>query len=148
MRLALGTLLVLLLHHHLPLSAQTLTPDAQAVQTTLLNYLHGNTLGDVERFAGSLHTTVTLLREDESSGTFGEVPLEASLNEVRSHADKHLRRLCRIKTYTVEDNTAQAKLVSNYGSWRLVEYANLLKINGQWKIVQVVSNRESTPVAQ
>ncbi len=148
MRLLLGSLLVLLLFHHRPLSAQTLTPDAQAVQTALLNYLHGNTLGDVARLSSSLHTTVTLLRENEATGTFSEVPVANFLEEARLHEDKHLRRLCRIKNYAIEDNAAQAKLVSNYGSWRLIEYANLLKINGQWKIVHVVSNREIPPVTQ
>jgi hypothetical protein len=58
--------------------------------------------------------------------------------------DKRVRRITNVE---VTGTAAQAKIVLEYPSVTLTDYMSLLKIDGEWKIVNKVFNAQSKPAS-
>lgn len=126
-----------------PISAQIIEgSEESALQTTLLDYLHGGTNGETERLISAFHESATLLLESETSGDFREVPLAKFFADELKKAGKPEKRISRIRNYKISGDAAHAKVEHIYRHRKVSEHVNLLKINGKWRIVQIVSNRE------
>ena len=114
------------------------TTDADGVKACLENYMSGE--GDkVEK---AFHTSATMKYIDVQSGEFKDVPIADYITRVKSNTSKMERKI-EIASMNVEGNAAQAKIKIETSNAILYDYMNLLKINGEWKIVSKIFSRQN-----
>lgn len=116
--------------------AQTLADNAEkeAARVPLENYLKGHQTGDPEFMKKAFHTEGKLIfiRDGKySTRTFEEYIAGMS---GKPAADEAARKR-RIETVDVAGNAGAGKIVLDYPTVKFVDYMTLLKINGEWKIV-------------
>lgn len=116
--------------------------DDVAVMECLLDYMDGGTFGDTTRLFRAFHPSASMKFVDNKTGEFKDVPIAEFLNRSRGNAGKTQERQCRITYYKVTGTAAQGAVVCEYATFRFLDYFNLVKINGQWKIVSKVFYRE------
>lgn len=130
------------------LSAQTKTADEVAVMECLLDYMDGGTFGDTTRLFRAFHASASMKYVDNKTGQFKDVPIADFLNRARAGAGKTQERQCRITHYKVTGTAAQGAVVLEYDTFRFLDFFNLLKIDGQWKIVSKVFYKEEKTTGQ
>ncbi len=121
----------------LSLSGQTKT-DEEQVKECLQNYMSG--LGD--RVEKAFHPSATMKYVDYKTGEFKDVPIAEFISRVKSNpnAGKSDRKI-EIASTNIEGDAAQAKIRIESGNVIMNDYMNLLKINGEWKIVSKIFSR-------
>ncbi len=124
-------------------SAQT--SDENAVTETLMNYLDGGTYGDTVKLNKAFHLSATMKYIDNKTGEFRDVPIRDFLNRAKANAGKTSNRKTKIVYTTITGTAAQARLEIDGGTYKFHDYMNLLKINGEWKIVSKIFWREDVP---
>ena len=112
--------------------------DEQAVKECLQNYMSG--IGD--RVEKAFHPTATMKYVDSKTGEFKDVPIAEFISRVKSNpnAGKSDRKI-EIVSMNIEGNASQAKIRIEAGTVVMNDYMNLLKINGEWKIVSKIFSR-------
>jgi hypothetical protein len=117
--------------------AQTSTPDTAGARVPVEHYLAGHATGDGAHFRlafapqASLFwvradTLATRTSEAYAAGASGKPP-----------ADEAQRKRW-IESIDVAGNAGVAKVVLDYPTTRFVDYLSLLKINGEWKIINKI----------
>lgn len=122
------------------LSAQSKAEKA-ALEKTLLNYLEGGTDGDTARLAAAFHPSASMKFVDNKTGEFREIPIATYLDNFRKNAGTKLERKTKIVSYHIDGTAAQAKTEIDFETGMFRDYFNLLKINGEWKIVSKIFYR-------
>ena len=119
------------------LFAQTKT-DEDGVKECLQNYMSG--VGD--RVGKAFHPTAFMKYVDYKTGEFKDVPIAEFIERIKSNpnAGKSTRKI-EIVSMNIEENAAQAKIKIEDGNVIMNDYMNLLKINGEWKIVSKIFSR-------
>lgn len=118
-------------------SAFAQTDEKEAVKVPLENYIKAHATGDPEYARKAFHTegNMTFIRD----GKFTSEPLDAFIKRAftgKPAADEDKRKDGRrIEAIDVNGTAAVAKIVLDYPSVKFVDYMTLLKINGEWKIV-------------
>lgn len=118
------------------------SPEEAAVRETLMNYLDGGTNGDTVRLNKAFHKSATMKYIDNKTGEFRDVPIADYLNRAKANAGKKSDRKTKIVYTTISGTAAQARLEIDGGTFYFHDYMNLLKINGEWKIVGKIFWRE------
>ncbi|MBC7828657.1 MAG: nuclear transport factor 2 family protein [Chitinophagaceae bacterium] len=121
----------------LNLLGQTKT-DEDGVKECLQNYMSGT--GD--RVEKAFHASATMKYVDYKTGEFKDVPIAEFIGRIKSNpnAGKSDRKI-EIVSMNLEGNAAQAKIKIEAGNVIMNDYMNLLKINGEWKIVSKIFSR-------
>jgi len=119
------------------LSAQSKAEKA-ALEKTLLNYLEGGTDGDTTRLIAAFHPSASMKFVDNKTGEFKDVPIVTYLENAKKNAGKKSDRKTKILSYDIDGTAAQAKVEIDFGTGMFHDYFNLLKINGEWKIVSKI----------
>lgn len=122
-------------------------PDAEAVRIPLENYLKGHATGDGEYFKKAFHTEGNLIwiRDGKyTTRSFAEYIAGAS---GKPPADETQRKR-RIGTVEVVGNAAVATIILDYPTVKFTDYMTLLKINGEWKIVNKTFFAEPKPAVE
>ena len=110
--------------------------DEEAVRACLENYMSGE--GDkVEK---AFHPTATMKYIDAQSGEFKDVPIADYIARVKSNAGKSDRKI-EIVALNIEGNAANGKIKIETDKAILYDYMNMLKVNGEWKIVSKIFTR-------
>lgn len=122
------------------LAAQSQAEKA-ALEKTLLNYLEGGTDGDTTRLVAAFHPSASMKFVDNKTGEFRDVPIATYLDNARKSAGKKSDRKTKILSYDIDGTAAQAKVEIDFGTGMFHDYFNLLKINGEWKIVSKIFYR-------
>jgi hypothetical protein len=117
------------------LTAQT-KPDEEAVKACLENYMSG----DGARVEKAFHPSAFMKYIDVQSGEFKDVPIAEYIARVKA-ATSPAKRKINIESMNVEGNAAQAKIKIENDTAILYDYMNLLKVNGEWKIVSKIFSR-------
>jgi hypothetical protein len=117
--------------------AQTSTEEA-AVRVCLENYMSG----DGNRLEKAFHPSATMKYIDVQSGEFKDVPIAEFIARVKSNSTKTDRKI-EIISLNIEGNAAQAKIRIETAQVIMNDYMNLLKINGEWKIVSKIFSRQN-----
>lgn len=123
-------------------SAQTaITPQTQsdnlelaAARVPLENYLKGHETGDPEFMRKAFHTEghMIFIRDGKySSRTFAEY-IGGMSGKPAADEDKRRRW---IESVEVAGNAGIGKIILDYPTVKFVDYMTLLKINGEWKII-------------
>lgn len=112
------------------------TTDEEGVKACLENYMSGE--GD--RVEKAFHPSATMKYIDAQSGEFKDVPIADYIARVKSNTSK-IQRKIEITSMNVEGSAAQAKIKIEMDKVILYDYMNLLKVNGEWKIVSKIFSR-------
>lgn len=111
--------------------------DEAAVKTCLEHYMSG----DGNRMEIAFHPSATMKYIDYKTGEFKDVPIAEFIARVKSNTTK-TERTIEIVSMNIEGNAAQAKIKIETDKVFMYDYMNLLKINGEWKIVSKIFSRK------
>lgn len=124
-------------------SAQASEKDA--VRVPLENYIKGHETGDAEYMKKAFHTEGNLIFvRDGKYATRSFAEYIAGMSG-KPAADEGKRKRA-IESVDVAGNAAIARIVLDYPSVKFIDYMTLLKINGEWKIVNKSFYAEPKPV--
>ena len=115
------------------LSAQD--SDYAMVEKTVSYYLDGGTNNDFETLKKAFHKTASM------KYIGGEGYTEVNALEFfgsRMKPGPKQDRKTRIASIDIAGNSANAKLEIEYPTFTFIDYMNLLKIDGEWKIVSKI----------
>ena len=110
--------------------------EEEGVKQCLENYMSG----DGARVEKAFHSSATMKYIDVQSGEFKDVPIADYISRVKANPAPSGRKI-EIVSINIEGNAAHAKLKIETQQAILYDYMNLLKINGEWKIVSKIFSR-------
>lgn len=113
------------------------TSEKDAVKVPLENYIKAHATGDPEYARKAFHTEGNMIwiRDGKySSDTFDAFIKRAFTGKPAADEEKRKDNR-RIEAVDVTGNAAVARIVLDYPNVKFVDYMTLLKINGEWKIV-------------
>lgn len=113
------------------------SPEKDAVRIPLENYIKGHATGDGEYIRKAFHTEGNLIFVRDGNFTTRSFNDYIAGFTGKPAADEASRKRS-IELIDVTGNAATAKIVLDYPSARFVDYMSLLKINGEWKIVNKI----------
>jgi hypothetical protein len=124
-----------------------LADEKDAARVPLENYLKGHATGNPEFIRQAFHKDARIMafRDDKL--------LNLSVEEFAGRfngkaADDEAQRKRAIESLDISGNAAIAKIVLDYPTVKFVDYMTLLKIDGEWKIVNktfFAESRNNTP---
>lgn len=112
-------------------------PDKDAVKVPLENYIKAHATGDPEYARKAFHTEGNMIwiRDGKySSDTFDAFIKRAFTGKPAADEEKRKNNR-RIEAVDITGNAAVARIVLDYPNVKFVDYMTLLKIDGEWKIV-------------
>ena len=119
--------------------AQSMAEDHAAIAQTLNYYMEGGTNGDYETLSRAFHedARMTFIRDGEFT----------SVNALEFFSGMQAGRISdretRIASIDVSGHAATAKLELIYATFKFNDYMQLLKIDGEWKIISKTFYRET-----
>ena len=118
-------------------SAAAQMSDKDAVRIPLENYIKGHATGDAEYMKKAFYTEGNLIFIRDGKFTTRSFAEYIAGSPGKPPADEASRKR-HIEAVDVTGNTAVAKIVLDYPDAKIVDYMSLLKINGEWKIVNKI----------
>ncbi len=115
--------------------AQT-NPEEVAVKACLENYMSGT--GD--RIEKAFHPSAFMKYVDINTGELKDVPIADYIARAKAGSGPG-KRTIGIQYLNIEGNAANAKIKIETETTVLYDYMNMLKINGEWKIVSKIFSR-------
>lgn len=117
--------------------AQTVSEET-GVKTCLENYMSG----DGNRMEKAFHPSASMKYIDVQNGEFKDVPIAEFIARIKSNTTKTERKI-EIISMNIEGTAAQAKIRIENAQVIMYDYMNLLKVNGEWKIVSKIFSRQN-----
>ena len=111
--------------------------DYGLVEKTVNYYLEGGTNNDFETLKKAFHETATMKYIGKE---YTEVNALEFFKSGMKPGPKQNRKT-RIAYINVAGNAASARLEIEYPTFTFIDYMNLLKIEGEWKIVSKIFHR-------
>jgi Putative lumazine-binding len=111
--------------------------DEAGARACLENYMSGE--GD--RVEKAFHVSATMKYIDGATGEFKDVPIADYIARVKANTSKSDRKI-EIVSLNVQGNAANGKIRIETDKLILWDYMNMLKVNGEWKIVSKIFSRE------
>lgn len=113
--------------------------DEAAARACLEDYMSGTG----ERVEKAFHPSATMKYIDPQSGEFKDVPIADYIARVKASTSGPGNRKIEIVALNMEGNAANGKIKIETDKVILYDYMNMLKINGEWKIVSKIFSRQS-----
>lgn len=113
------------------------TTDEAAARACLEDYMSG----DGNRMEKAFHPSATMKYIDATSGEFKDVPIADFIARAKANTSKPQRKI-EIVSLNMEGNAANGKIKIETDKVILYDYMNMLKINGEWKIVSKIFSRK------
>jgi len=118
--------------------------ETEKVKVPLENYLKGHETGDPEYMRKAFHSEGKLMFIRD--GKYTTVEFKDYIGRMPgTPAKDEAERKRYIESIDITGSAATAKIVLDYPGARLVDYMSLLKIDGEWKIVNKIFNSEPKP---
>lgn len=115
-------------------SASAKNAEEAAVRQAIEHYFRGHATGDGEHFKKAFHPESKLFWIRN-----GEFAQRTSADYIAGASGKpapdEAQRKRRIESIDITGNAAMVKVVLDYPSMRFTDYMSMLKIGGEWKIV-------------
>ncbi|RFS18417.1 nuclear transport factor 2 family protein [Emticicia sp. C21] len=124
---------ILMLGFSVKVSAQS---DDDAIKETLYNYLDGGASGDSAKLNRAFHYAANL--RSLSNGRIAEIPVKRFIASVPAGGAKWKSN---IVSYSYAGTAGTAVTEEEFDTFKYVDFLNLLKINGEWKIVSRVFSK-------
>ena len=112
--------------------------DEAAARACLENYMSG----DWDRMEKAFHSSASMKYLDSQTGEFKDVPIADFIARVKANTSKSERKI-EIVSLNIEGNAASGKIRIETEKAILFDYMNMLKINGEWKIVSKIFSRQN-----
>ena len=112
--------------------------ELQMIEKTLNYYLEGGTANDFETLKKAFHPTATMKFVGEE---YKEVNALAFFEKGMKPGPKK-DRITRIVSVNVSGNAASAQLEIEYPTFMFIDFMNLLKIDGEWKVVSKIFHKK------
>ena len=112
--------------------------DEAAARACLENYMSG----DGDRMEKAFHSSASMKYLDSQTGEFKDVPIADFIARVKANTSKSERKI-EIVSLNIEGNAASGKIRIETEKAILFDYMNMLKINGEWKIVSKIFSRQN-----
>ncbi len=113
-------------------------PEHDQVKAAVSYYLEGGTNNDFETLKKAFHKDATM--KFISNAGYKEVNALEFFKKVIKPGPKQNRKT-KVVSIDVEGTSAQAKLRIDYDTFAFIDFMNLLKIDGEWKIVNKIFYR-------
>ena len=113
------------------------TSEKDAARVPLENYIKGHATGDGEFMKKAFHTEGNLIFVRDGKYTTRSFADYIAGFTGKPAADEAGRKRT-IESIDVAGNAGSAKIILDYPTTRFVDYMSLLKINGEWKIVNKI----------
>jgi hypothetical protein len=114
------------------------TAEIEAVRRPLESYLMGHKTGDSKYMKIAMHTEGKLMYIRD--GKYTTVDFKDYIDRMRPRLAKdEAQRRRYIESIEITGNVAVAKLIIKYPTVHFTDYMTLLKMNGEWKIVNKVA---------
>lgn len=110
--------------------------DEAAVRICLENYMSG----DGDRMEKAFHPSATMKYIDISTNEFKDVPIADFIARVKANTTPQNRKI-EIVSMNIEGNAANGKIKIETDKVIMYDYMNMLKIDGEWKIVSKIFSR-------
>ena len=108
--------------------------EKEAARVPLENYLKGHATGDGEYMKKAFHTEGSMIFIREGKYTTRSFADYIAGFTGKPPADEAKRKRW-IESVEVSGNAAVGKIILDYPTVKFVDYMTMLKINGEWKIV-------------
>lgn len=132
-------LLVLFLTTFASLKTIAQTGDEEkAVRACLEEYMSG----DGNRMEKAFHPSASMKYIDAQTGEFKDVPIADFIARVKANTGKQERKI-EIISVNIEGAAANGKIKIETDKVILYDYMNMLKVNGEWKIVSKIFSRQN-----
>ncbi|WP_343487915.1 nuclear transport factor 2 family protein [Allomuricauda sp. d1] len=115
--------------------------DYEMVAQTVNYYLDGGTNNDFETLKKAFHENATMKYITDEG--YKEVNALEFFSRMDASKPKQNRQT-RIANITVSGHAANARLEIEYPDFSFIDFMNLLKIDGEWKIVNKIFYRKPT----
>lgn len=139
-RIALTLMLLLLAFGTLPVSAQSVAQDREAVRQAALDYVEAVYNVQPDRIKRSVHTSLVKrgFHRKSAGAPYVEMPMNyEQLLNLAANWNKDGRQDTSVKEVTVMDVLDQTAVAKVRASWG-IDYLLLGKYEGSWKIVQIL----------
>lgn len=130
---------ILILGFAVKANAQT---DDDAIKITLMNYLDGGATGDSAKLNRAFHPAANL--RSQANGRISEIAVKKFIASVPAGGAKWKSN---IVSYSYAGNAGTAVTEEEFENFKYVDFLNLLKINGEWKIVSRVFSKVDRTIA-
>ena len=111
--------------------------ESDLIEATLNDYLYGVRDGDVSRLRRAFHADAEI--EGIREGRFTSWSVQQYVRGFTAGEQRHFTP--RILAVDYVGNAAVGKVEQDYGDWKFVDYMQLLKVDGHWKIVNKIYER-------
>lgn len=112
-------------------------PDEAGVRETVANYLHGLKFNDVESLKKAF-LPEAMLYFVKKNGELGQLTQAQWYEGFKASAGKEEEGDLSVASVDVSGNAASAKIEEDYPKSHYTDYVSLLKVNGEWKIVNKI----------
>ncbi len=112
--------------------------EEKAVRACLEEYMSG----DGNRMEKAFHPSASMKYIDAQTGEFKDVPIADFIARAKANTNKSERKI-EIVSVNMEGNAANGKIKIETDKVILYDYMNMLKINGEWKIVSKIFSRKN-----
>ena len=123
------------------------TSEKDLVRIPLENYLKAHATGDAEYHKKAFYPEGNLIFIRDGKYTTRSFADYIAGSSGKPAADEDKRKRW-IESIDVVGNAATAKIILDYPNARLTDYMSLLKINGEWKIVNKIFTSEPKTAAE
>jgi hypothetical protein len=118
--------------------------DESMVRETIQHYLHGLKFNDVESLKRAFYPDAKLFFV-KKNGSLGELTQTEWYEGFKANAGKEEKGDLGIASVDITGTTASVKVEEDYPDSHYTDYVSLLKLNGEWKIVNKVFYARSKP---
>ena len=116
--------------------------EEAAVRQPLENYIRGHATGQGEHFRKAFHPDAKLFAIRD--GKYWQLTSEEYIARAAGKpADDEAQRKRTIEAIDITGNAAVAKIVLDYPQVKFTDYMSLLKIDGEWKIINKTFHAET-----
>lgn len=127
-------LIVLFLISVFSINLSSQTSEIQEIEKTLNYYLNGGTNNDFQMLKKAFHSNVTMKFVGDE---YREVNALEFFEKGMKPGPKQNRKT-RIVSINMSGNAASAQLEIEYPTYTFIDYMNMLKVDGEWKIVSKI----------
>ncbi len=122
-------------------STHAQNPEEAAARKPLENYLKGHATGDSAYFKAAFHPEAKLFWMRDGKFT-QRTSAQYISGATGKPAEDEAQRKRHIASLDITGNTAVAKIVLDYPNALITDYMSLLKVDGEWKIMNKIFNVE------
>lgn len=115
--------------------------DRAAIERTVGYYFAAGDNGDADSLAKAFHPEAKMLfKRDGKLAQLGQPEWQDRIRKATAPPTKANWR--KIVSVDVDGDAAVAKCISDFDTFQFIDYMSLLKIDGEWKIVNKIFHRK------